>query len=500
MWSKDDFSSVIETVAVSSDGSFVSVCCGGEDDNTIYLLDRAGNTLWSHTGIGNQVAISQDGESIAVSSRTSLHLLKRDSSIETIFSFEREEISEFQLALQEGINLISVPLDPSGAKNGKQWRLSDLIDFIGSSATMIIRYDKAEKKFLTYMPNFPETSPANTVVQGGEGYIVMMKEPAGVTFTGTAWDGMVSLDAGINLISVPLNPCEEWRLNDLMSFIGKDATMIIKYDKTEKKFVTHMPDFPKNLPANSMVQGGEGYIVMMSAPVTVAFTGVAWENTTAASPPLIASTLDSKVTPFFVVEGFVHQKETGVARNNVKVVVKNLNNGLSGFDITGTVGDDGRYVVTFADLEGNCAAQVGDVIEVIALEPTGAFSGEPIRYTIKANDIKVGNVSLGDLLMSPIPKISALLQNYPNPFNPETWIPYQLSEEGDVSITIYDVSGRLVRILQLGQKRADFYITKSKSAYWDGRDELGQKVASGVYFYTLRTRDFATTRKMVIVK
>jgi hypothetical protein len=291
-----------------------------------------------------------------------------------------------------------------------------------------------------------------------------------------------------------------------MSFIGKDATMIIRYDKAEKKFLTYMPDFPKNSPANAVGQGGEGYIVMMSAPATVAFKGAAWGNTTAASPSLIAfpalkdGAKDSKVTPLFVVEGFLSQKESGAPLNNVKVMVNNLNNRLSNFDVTGTMGDDGQYVVTFADLEGNQAAQVGDVIEVIAQEIKGTFGGESIRYTISANDIKAGKVSLGYLPMSLIPKRNALLQNYPNPFNPETWIPYKLAEEAEVSITIYDVNGKIVKILKLGRKRAGFYMAKSKSAYWDGRDELGQKVASGVYFYTLRTRNFEATRKMVIVK
>jgi len=182
----------------------------------------------------------------------------------------------YNIALQEGINLISVPLDPSGEQDGKPWRLSNLIDFIGADATMIIVYDKDAKKFVTYMPHFPPTSRANTVVQGGDGYIIMMKAPATVTFTGKAWDGEVSLAAGINLISVPLNPLVEWRLSDLLSFIGKNAKMVISYDKASKKFVTYMPHFPENSPLNTVVQGGDGYIVMMSAPMNVIFTGTVW--------------------------------------------------------------------------------------------------------------------------------------------------------------------------------------------------------------------------------
>ncbi|MBC8233132.1 T9SS type A sorting domain-containing protein, partial [bacterium] len=91
-------------------------------------------------------------------------------------------------------------------------------------------------------------------------------------------------------------------------------------------------------------------------------------------------------------------------------------------------------------------------------------------------------------------------QNYPNPFNPETWIPFQLEKDADVSISIYSMSGELVKTLYLGKQKAGFYSTKPKSAYWDGRDNLGEKVSSGVYFYTLQAGDFRATNKMVIMK
>ncbi|MDE0088820.1 MAG: T9SS type A sorting domain-containing protein, partial [Candidatus Poribacteria bacterium] len=93
-----------------------------------------------------------------------------------------------------------------------------------------------------------------------------------------------------------------------------------------------------------------------------------------------------------------------------------------------------------------------------------------------------------------------LAQNYPNPFNPETWIPYQLSEPTDVSIQIYDSSGHLVRTLDIGVKTAGAYRTRSRAAYWDGKNEIGERVANGTYFYTLRTPEFSATRRMVILK
>ena len=95
---------------------------------------------------------------------------------------------------------------------------------------------------------------------------------------------------------------------------------------------------------------------------------------------------------------------------------------------------------------------------------------------------------------------TALLANYPNPFNPETWIPYQLSKDAEVSLTIYAVNGQIVRRLALGHQAAGMYQDRSRAAYWDGKNAFGEPVASGVYFYTLTAGDFTATRKMLIRK
>ena len=93
-----------------------------------------------------------------------------------------------------------------------------------------------------------------------------------------------------------------------------------------------------------------------------------------------------------------------------------------------------------------------------------------------------------------------MLQNYPNPFNPETWIPYQLAKPANVTVSIYTADGKLVRTLALGQQAAGDYQSRSRAAYWDGRNALGEPMGSGVYFYTLSAGEFTTTRKMVIRK
>ncbi len=122
--------------------------------------------------------------------------------------------------------------------------------------------------------------------------------------------------------------------------------------------------------------------------------------------------------------------------------------------------------------------------------------------SLEAKDpiMKRGVVMLEQLLISLTPKETELLANYPNPFNPETWIPYQLAEEAFVTLTIYDLSGEIIRTLEIGHRIAAAYENRSKAIYWDGKNELGEQVASGVYFYTLTAGDYSATRKMVILK
>ena len=98
------------------------------------------------------------------------------------------------------------------------------------------------------------------------------------------------------------------------------------------------------------------------------------------------------------------------------------------------------------------------------------------------------------------PKETTLLSNYPNPFNPETWMPYKLSKAAKVTVTIYAIDGSLIRTLTLGHQSAGTYQSKNRAAYWDGKNEVGEPVASGVYFYTLKAGEFSATRKMLIRK
>ena len=100
----------------------------------------------------------------------------------------------------------------------------------------------------------------------------------------------------------------------------------------------------------------------------------------------------------------------------------------------------------------------------------------------------------------PQSNVTALLANYPNPFNPETWIPYRLAKASEVVLVIFASNGQVIRRLELGHQSAGIYQSRSRAVYWDGKNEHGEPVASGLYFYTLTAGEFTATRRMVILK
>ena len=173
-----------------------------------------------------------------------------------------------------------------------------------------------------------------------------------------------------------------------------------------------------------------------------------------------------------------------------------------------------------ADVNGDGDVNIADLVLVAGALNTSAAapSLDPqLLSTLTAADVKqwlsqAQQLSLTDdtslrgiqfleqLLAVLTPKQTALLPNYPNPFNPETWIPYHLAKNTDVTLYIYAMNGTLVRTLAIGHQTEGVYQSRSHAAYWDGKNTLGESVASGVYFYVLKAGDFSATRKMLIMK
>ena len=175
-----------------------------------------------------------------------------------------------------------------------------------------------------------------------------------------------------------------------------------------------------------------------------------------------------------------------------------------------------------ADVNGDGTINVLDLVLVSQHMGESTVSGAPIAASINSKGLtsavietwianaqakndgslifQQGIANLHKLLASLIPKETMLYPNYPNPFNPETWIPYQLDKPMEVTVSIYSVDGNVIRTLPLGYQAAGIYRSRDRAAYWDGTNEMGERVASGVYFYTLLAGDFKATRRMLIIK
>ena len=172
------------------------------------------------------------------------------------------------------------------------------------------------------------------------------------------------------------------------------------------------------------------------------------------------------------------------------------------YTLGGTDADSFRIVSTSGQLQTKAALdyETKNTYTVTVTVYDGNNGGDRITVTINITDA-VGAAPSVETPPAPVlPKTTELLSNYPNPFNPETWIPYQLAKPAEVTLTIYDIRGRIVRTLRLGHQPAGFYQHRSKAAHWDGRNYLGEKVATGVYFYTLKAGDYMATRKLLIRK
>ena len=403
----------------------------------------------------------------------------------------------FTLNLSQGINLISVPLNPRS-----KWRLSDLAHLLAPELETLIAFQPERQRLFAFLPDFPETSPDNIEITNGSAYIAVMSREKRVPFYGVAWSGEVELEPGYNFLSVPLAPEKPWRLSDLMDFIGEEVEKLILLDQAKGEFVGYERNALEDSSSDVFIRGGCGYIVVMSDAKKLTFTGTAWSDKLTpeipAGPTLPVK--DKSVSPLLVVEGRIRREDIGTPLDGLRVAVRNLTRDSSKTDTTGGQAGPGAYIVVFADLPGNEAVRVGDVLEISVTDPESVYEIKRIRYVIGPDDIRLCKISIPEICLSPIIPKTVLLQNYPNPFNPETWIPFTLSKPEHVVISIYDVKGHLIRKLYLGKRKRGVYLSKSRAAYWDGRNEKGEEVASGVYFYLMEAGRFKRQRKMVLVR
>ena len=203
----------------------------------------------------------------------------------------------------------------------------------------------------------------------------------------------------------------------------------------------------------------------------------------------------------------------------------NGDNSVNIFDLVMVAGQFGKNGTGLSgDVNGDSGVNIFDLVMVAGQFGKSAVAAAPTLLTKELTfnfqqkrSIQLAMVELEDMpvrseaeelvfslliamLPERLPEQTQLLSNYPNPFNPETWIPFELSQDSKVSVTIYNVAGTPIRNISVGYLQAGSYVSQLKSVYWDGKSDTGERVSSGTYFYQIRAGDYTETRKMVILK
>jgi len=296
----------------------------------------------------------------------------------------------------------------------------------------------------------------------------------------------VTLTKGLNMLSLPLASPKPLTAKSLAGISG--ATVVIALDAENQRFIGWTQDAPND---GFPIEGGQGYIVNVPQTRNFAFVGSHWTNQT-ESPTAAPAIPSAQQTWAFVVSGHLKGKSTF---DGYQVIVRNQR---TNHTITSSV-QENYFAAATANLAQRSVVKVGDVLELRVIGPSGNVETQTLSFKVTPENLANAVLSV-NLDSIGKPQQNQLLQNYPNPFNPETWIPYQLTQDSPVTVSIFDTTGKLIRTLSLGYQSAGFYNNQDRAAYWDGRNALGEPVASGIYFYQLITPSFQQSRRLVILK
>lgn len=421
---------------------------------------------------------------------------KQTFSAEGILSVKR---SMFTLSIPAGTHAIHIPLKVTqiNGEDGTIETVGDLYNALDGAANFIISYIGGQP--VIYVGDQSAGSMTDAAIGGGTGLIAVMKNAATLKLVGvalgTAGASQINIFPGNNLVGVPLDPVVDMMISDMLQVPGVEAIAVSNAAGDGFHRITAAGD-----EGDGPVEGGVGYIVVSTAAGSISIEGLAWEN---EGVPMMspAVAFNRSQTPVLFVEGGVMDEFDMLSRiPELRVTVKNLSTGASLDTVLGTELSETAYSGTFVEISRH-AAKTGDVLEIAAHSPSPYVGVRPVpQIVVSAEEVLTSRIKLSDLELYEIPPETELLANYPNPFNPETWIPYRLANAAEVSLEIYDAVGRSVRSIDVGFKPAAVYESRASAIYWDGRNNNGEPVASGLYFYQLATPSYRQIRRMVIVK
>ncbi|MBI1930098.1 T9SS type A sorting domain-containing protein, partial [Candidatus Poribacteria bacterium] len=410
-----------------------------------------------------------------------------------------------QIQLSAGYNLIALPYTPKSPVTAHSL-IRDM------RFQLVARWDAATQTwdYAMRLP-VPPVNPAPPFSDAGMilgndfaitpvmGIYVHVATDVTRTFDGTPTDlsSGIPLKPGQNLISIP-ERTTAYTAYALLRNIPSRWVTRWRADTQTWDAVTMLVD-QTPIGTDFPIQAGRGYFVQSSSD----FVWLPVPIFAVLAPPIPAGTPISAAGAAQVeglttgpanlphpIYGQVYRYDGVTPAHQATVSIALMRQGREVAQTETTVAPSGYWIADASK------GQPGDELRIAVKHSDG---GEGVYPSLSLLKDPVPQF-IGSLILQIRPQVSKLLANYPNPFNPETWIPFQMKQGATVTITIHDVSGQLVRSLDLGFRVPGYYVSKHQAGYWDGTNDSGEKVASGLYFYTIQAGEFRGTRKMLLLK
>ena len=525
----------VSSVAFSPDGKTLA----SADSNAKIRLWNATTgvyrvTLEGHTNTIHSIKFSPDGKTLA-SADTEGKIRLWDATT----GFHKQTLTEHTrrvydiVFIENGKTLVSMSTDNTirfwdvATGQQKKYFENNLSNVTINAAGTMIASRSSRTIYLWDIAT--ETEIANLTGHTSDVYSITFSPNGKMLASGGAdriirlWKLATHVNISPSTVEVPA-VSEQFDI-DINIIGGKDVRgykVTIQYDSTSLQYVSHThSDYLSDEVFEGPTVSKQGQVSFSNASLadagsgdgtlaTITFQVISRTESTISLSATLSNSNGERI-PFLVVSGKVIEPPWDVNGDGTVDIL----------DLSFVAARFGQEDQTEADINRDGVVDIKDLITVASGMNTEAAAplarnsyrtfmpsrAEVQQWLIQAQQLNLtdaisqrGIHFLQQLLAALTPKKTALLPNYPNPFNPETWIPYQLSEPADVMLTIYTIDGTVVRTLSLGYQPVGIYQSKSRAAYWNGKNALSEPVASGVYFYTLTADDFSDTRKMLIRK